>query len=88
MASLGNNYSNDVLHKEATQADLAHDYPAHSDHLHHSPHSAVSWAAVLAGTTAAAALSLILILLGFGLGMSSISVWSGQGISTDRKSVV
>ena len=43
--------------------------------------SAVSWGAVLAGAVAAAALSLILIILGVGFGMSSISVWSGQGIS-------
>ncbi|MBC7755612.1 MAG: hypothetical protein H7Z20_03040 [Bdellovibrio sp.] len=83
MASLGNNYSNDVLHKDAANVDLAHEYSANSNNLHHCHHSAVSWGAVLAGTTAAAALSLILIILGFGLGMSSISVWSGQGISTE-----
>ena len=83
MASLGNNNSNDVLHKDATNADLVHDYSANSNNLHSAHHSAVSWAAVLAGTTTASALSLILVLLGFGLGMSSISVWAGQGISTE-----
>jgi hypothetical protein len=42
---------------------------------------AVSWSAVMAGAAAAAALSLILLVLGVGLGVSSISPWSGQGLS-------
>jgi hypothetical protein len=43
--------------------------------------SGVSWGAILAGAFAAAALSFILVMLGFGLGFSSISPWSGEGIS-------
>jgi hypothetical protein len=46
-----------------------------------SPTSAVSWGAIVAGAAGAAALSLILLLLGTGLGMSSVSPWSGQGVS-------
>ncbi len=42
---------------------------------------AVAWSAVLAGAAAAAALSLILVVLGVGLGLSSVSPWSGQGLS-------
>ena len=43
--------------------------------------SAVSWAAILAGAAGAAALSLILLILGTGLGFSSVSPWSGQGVT-------
>ncbi len=43
--------------------------------------SGVSWAAIFAGAAGTAALSLILLILGTGLGMSSISPWSGSGIS-------
>jgi hypothetical protein len=43
--------------------------------------SGISWAAVLAGATGAAALSLVLLLLGAGLGFSSVSPWSHSGIS-------
>lgn len=43
--------------------------------------SGVSWGAILAGACAAAALSFILVMLGFGLGFSSISPWSGEGLS-------
>lgn len=43
--------------------------------------SAVSWGAIVAGATGAAALSLILLILGTGLGLSSVSPWSGQGAS-------
>lgn len=43
--------------------------------------SAVSWGAILAGALAAAAISLILFILGIGLGLTSISPWSGEGIS-------
>ena len=41
---------------------------------------AVSWGAVLAGASGAAALSLILLILGVGLGLSSISPWAQSGI--------
>lgn len=41
----------------------------------------VSWGAILAGAAGAAALSLILLMLGSGLGLSSVSPWSGQGVS-------
>ena len=43
--------------------------------------SAVSWAAVLAGAAGAAALSLVLLILGTGLGLSSVSPWTGQGLT-------
>lgn len=46
------------------------------------PSSAVSWPAIFAGATATAALSLILLVLGTGLGLSSVSPWSGQGVSS------
>lgn len=42
--------------------------------------SGVSWGAIFAGATAAAALSLILLVLGSGLGFSAVSPWSSQGI--------
>lgn len=43
--------------------------------------TAISWAAILAGATAAAVLSLILLLLGVGLGLSSVSHWAHKGVS-------
>ncbi len=43
--------------------------------------SAVSWAAVLGGSFAAAAISLLLFTLGTGVGLSSVSPWSGAGAS-------
>jgi hypothetical protein len=43
--------------------------------------SGVSWSAVIAGAFATAALSLILLALGTGLGLSSVSPYSGSGIS-------
>ncbi|MES2822357.1 MAG: hypothetical protein V4732_02060 [Pseudomonadota bacterium] len=43
---------------------------------------AVSWGAILAGATAAAAASLILFVLGTGLGLSSVSPWARSGISS------
>ena len=42
-------------------------------------HSAVSWAAVLAGAFVTAALGLILLALGAGMGLSSLSPWSASG---------
>jgi hypothetical protein len=42
---------------------------------------AVSWGAIFAGASAAASLSLILLILGTGFGLSSVSPWSGAGIS-------
>jgi len=47
----------------------------------------VSWAAVFAGATAAAALSLILLILGTGLGFSAVSPWAQEGISGTTFSV-
>ncbi|MEP7353137.1 MAG: hypothetical protein ABI824_07890 [Acidobacteriota bacterium] len=41
----------------------------------------VSWAAVLGGAAVAAALSLILLALGAGFGLSTVSPWSGVGVS-------
>lgn len=47
-----------------------------------TPHaSAVSWAAIFAGATAAAALSLVLLILGTGLGFAAVSPWAEEGIS-------
>ncbi len=46
---------------------------------HHA--TGVSWAAILAGATGAAALSLILLILGVGLGLSSVSPFAGSGAS-------
>jgi len=43
--------------------------------------SGVSWSAVIAGAFVTAALSLILLALGTGLGLSSVSPYSGSGIS-------
>lgn len=43
--------------------------------------SAVSWCAIFAGATGAAALSLILLLLGSGLGFSVMSPWANEGAS-------
>lgn len=41
----------------------------------------VSWASIAAGAVVAAATTLILLALGAGLGLSSISPWSGSGVS-------
>lgn len=46
-------------------------------------HSAVSWAAILAGAAGAAALSLILLLLGAGFGFAVVSPWEGRGMSAE-----
>ena len=43
--------------------------------------SAVSWSAVLGGAFAASAISLLLLVLGTGIGLSSVSPWSGSGVS-------
>jgi hypothetical protein len=43
--------------------------------------SPVSWAAIVAGAVVAAALALVLVAFGSGLGLSSISPWSGSGVS-------
>jgi hypothetical protein len=43
--------------------------------------SGVSWAAVIAGASVAAALSLAMVALGVGLGLSSVSPWSNIGAS-------
>jgi hypothetical protein len=56
-------------------------YNGEHDHGMPSVLSAVSWGAIFAGAAAAAALSLILLMLGVGLGLSSVSPWSGEGIS-------
>ena len=43
--------------------------------------SGVSWGAILAGASGAAALSLILLILGVGLGLSSVSPWAQAGVT-------
>ena len=80
MSTLGTNFSKDEMH-DKTNANLSANHLNSSSSINSSYHSGVSWAAVLAGTLAATALLLILIILGIGFGMSSISVWSGQGVS-------
>jgi len=46
--------------------------------------SGVSWAAVFAGASVAAALSLILLALGTGVGLSAVSPWSNASASASR----
>jgi hypothetical protein len=46
-----------------------------------SPLSAVSWAAIVAGTVAAIALAIVLTSLGAGLGLTSVSAWPNAGAS-------
>ncbi|MBG7620144.1 hypothetical protein I5R65_11775 [Herbaspirillum sp. AP02] len=58
-----------------------HSLPAASVEAVNNNGSGVSWGAILAGAFAAAALSFILVMLGFGLGFSSVSPWSGEGLS-------
>lgn len=45
--------------------------------------SAVSWGAIFAGALAASAISLIMFVLGIGLGLTSVSPWSGEGMSAE-----
>jgi hypothetical protein len=58
-------------------------YTSYSSHFEHNEahSSGVSWSAVIAGAFVTAALSLILLALGTGLGLSSVSPYSGSGIS-------
>jgi hypothetical protein len=58
-------------------------YGSYSSHFEHNEAhaSGVSWPAVIAGAFVTAALSLILLALGTGLGLSSVSPYSGSGIS-------
>ena len=41
-------------------------------------HPGISWSAVFAGATDAAAVSLILLVLGVGLGLSAVSPWTAM----------
>jgi len=50
--------------------------------------SGVSWAAVIAGASVAAALSLILLSLGTGIGLSSVSPWSNLGVSASTVGIL
>ena len=79
--SYSDNFKQENIRADLAQKGFTHESWRDNADVHSSPYSAVSWGAVLAGAVAAAALSLILIILGVGFGMSSISVWSGQGIS-------
>lgn len=71
---------------ETRIADIA-GYPIHStaaqtnqlDGVENA--SAVSWAAIIAGATIAAAASLVLLALGTGLGLSAISPWAQRGVT-------
>ena len=80
-SNYSDNFKSDNFKQENSRTDLTSSGLQVNTNALSSSHSAVSWGAILAGTVAAAALSLILIILGAGFGMSSISVWSGQGIS-------
>jgi Na+/proline symporter len=44
-------------------------------------HSAVSWGAILAGSTASAAVTLVMVAFGIGVGFSVVSPWAEHGIS-------
>lgn len=46
--------------------------------------SAVSWAAIFAGTAVAVSISIVVITLGSGLGLRSVSAWPGSGVSPGR----
>ena len=73
-----------ALSNVTTVEDMDHTHilpETYSYHGHLNGHG-VSWAAILAGATTAAALSLILLLLGAGLGLSSISPWAHKGVSS------
>jgi hypothetical protein len=48
---------------------------------HESSHSAVSWAAIIAGASVSIGLALVLATLGAGLGLASISPWTTAGVS-------
>jgi hypothetical protein len=72
------------------EISMAYAAPAIADHqtryldasgTNEASSSAVSWAAVLAGSFVAAALSLTLLALGAGIGLSSLSPWSSSGAS-------
>jgi hypothetical protein len=82
MSSLGTNYSKDEMNG-VTNVNSNPNQLNLTNNIHSSNQSGVSWSAVLAGTAVATALILILIILGVGFGMSSISVWSGQGITAE-----
>lgn len=53
-----------------------------------SSRSAVSWAAIFAGTVVAAATSLLLVALGSGLGLASVSPWPSSGASATTFSIM
>ncbi len=50
--------------------------------------SGVSWGAIFAGATAAAALSMILVILGFGLGLSAVSPWSYSAATIGMSTII
>jgi hypothetical protein len=53
-----------------------------------APASGVSWAAIFAGGVTAAAMSILLLIFGAGLGLSSVSPWSGAGVSATTFTVL
>jgi hypothetical protein len=50
--------------------------------------SAISWAAIIGGASAAVALSLILLALGSGFGLASVSPWPNSGASVTTLTVM
>lgn len=50
--------------------------------------SAVSWAAILGGAVVMAAVTMLLLALGSGLSLSSVSPWSGSGVSATTFTVM
>jgi hypothetical protein len=70
--------------EQATARAIIHEYDGgeiHSRAPKEATSSAVSWAAVFAGSSVTAATCLILLSLGTGLGLASVSVWSNVGVS-------
>jgi len=53
-----------------------------------APTSGVSWAAIFAGGVTAAAMSILLLIFGAGLGLSSVSPWTGAGVSVTTFTVL
>jgi hypothetical protein len=50
--------------------------------------SGVSWGAIIAGGVTASAISILLLIFGGGLGLSSVSPWSGAGVSATTFTVL
>jgi hypothetical protein len=58
------------------------------DIANESSHSAVSWAAIFAGTFVALSITLVLAALGAGIGLTSVSPWPNSGASATTFSIM